>query len=100
MSTFRDIAHTLSRELGIYRRALAHPRTGWAPRLLLTAALAYFVLPIDILPDFIPVIGQLDDLLIVPGLIWLALRLIPGDVMAECRQPLPTATTMQDEATG
>jgi uncharacterized membrane protein YkvA (DUF1232 family) len=86
MPSFRDIGATLKKEIRLYRRAIAHPRTGWAPRLLLAAALAYFVTPIDILPDFIPVVGQLDDLLIVPGLIWLALRLIPPDVLAECRE--------------
>lgn len=76
---------SVQREIGVYRCVLAHPATGWLPRLLLGAALAYFVLPVDIIPGFIPVLGQLDDLLIVPGLVWLALRLIPGNVVAACR---------------
>lgn len=43
------------------------------------------MLPFDLIPDFIPVLGQLDDVLIVPGLIYLALRIVPDDVMAQCR---------------
>ncbi len=85
MQTLKTIYQSVQRELGVYRCVLAHPATGWLPRLLLGAALAYFVLPVDILPDFIPVLGQLDDLLIVPGLVWLALRLIPAEVVVACR---------------
>jgi uncharacterized membrane protein YkvA (DUF1232 family) len=54
--------------------------------LLLGAALAYLVSPVDLVPDFIPVLGQLDDLVIVRGLVWLAMRSIPRDVMAECTE--------------
>jgi uncharacterized membrane protein YkvA (DUF1232 family) len=47
------------------------------------------LLPFDLIPDFLPVIGHLDDLIIVPGLVWLALRLIPPAVMNECRAQKP-----------
>ncbi|MBI5266437.1 MAG: DUF1232 domain-containing protein [candidate division Zixibacteria bacterium] len=76
----------LRTEIQVYRRALNHPRTPRAARWLLGLAVAYLVSPIDIIPDFIPFAGQLDDLVIVPLLVWLALRLIPSEVMAECRQ--------------
>jgi uncharacterized membrane protein YkvA (DUF1232 family) len=64
---------------------LAHPDTPWLARFLLGGAIAYFLTPIDLIPDFIPVVGHLDDILIVPGLIWLAFRLIPADVVESCR---------------
>jgi uncharacterized membrane protein YkvA (DUF1232 family) len=65
---------------------LRHPRTPLFAKILLGLAVAYLLLPFDLIPDFIPVVGQLDDVLIVPGLIYLALKMIPDDVVAECRQ--------------
>ena len=73
------------RELAYYRALLAHPRTPTISRCLLAGAIAYFVSPIDLIPDFIPVFGQLDDLLIVPGLICAAFAFIPPSVKKECR---------------
>jgi uncharacterized membrane protein YkvA (DUF1232 family) len=75
----------LKRELCYYRALLTHPGTPWISRALLGAAIAYFVSPIDLIPDFIPILGQLDDLLIVTGLIRTALAFIPADVKTECR---------------
>jgi uncharacterized membrane protein YkvA (DUF1232 family) len=62
-----------------------HPRTPWYAKLLAGAVVAYALSPIDLIPDFIPVLGYLDDLIIVPAGIVLAVRLVPGDVLAECR---------------
>ena len=76
----------LKSEVKVYQRALNHPRTPKAAKWLLGIALVYLISPIDIIPDFIPFAGQLDDLVIIPVLVWFALRLIPSDVMAECRQ--------------
>jgi len=75
----------MSQEIDFYRRVLAHPRTPRLSRLLLAVAVAYAVSPIDLIPDFIPVVGHLDDLVILPLLVWLAVRGIPKEVMAECR---------------
>ncbi|MBC7869617.1 MAG: DUF1232 domain-containing protein [Chitinophagaceae bacterium] len=72
-------------ELNVYRLFLKHDNTPGLARVLLGAAIAYFVSPIDLIPDAIPVLGQLDDLLIVPGLVALALRMVPKEVMEECR---------------
>lgn len=69
----------------MYRRMMVHERTPLASKILLGAAIGYFLSPIDLIPDFVPVLGQLDDLLIVPGLLFLALRFVPADVVAECR---------------
>jgi uncharacterized membrane protein YkvA (DUF1232 family) len=57
----------------------------WYARLLAIAVAGYALSPIDLIPDFIPVIGYADDLIIVPLGIWLVVTLIPKDVMAECR---------------
>ena len=79
------LAQAFKRELALYRCALRHPDTPWPARALLALAVGYALLPFDLIPDFLPVIGHLDDLIIVPGLVWLALRLIPPDVIKDCR---------------
>ena len=81
----QSFARTLRREIGVYRRVLRHPRTPWTAKLLLGLALGYLLLPFDLIPDFLPVVGHLDDAVIVPGLIWLAVKLVPAEVLAECR---------------
>lgn len=67
--------------------ALAYhdPRTPWAARLTAALVVAYALSPIDLIPDFIPVLGYLDDLIVLPLGIALAIRLIPPQVMADCR---------------
>ncbi|SPA24617.1 YkvA family protein [Cupriavidus taiwanensis] len=62
-----------------------HPGTPWAARLLGALVVAYAFSPIDLIPDFIPVLGYLDDVLLVPLGIWLTLRMIPATVKDECR---------------
>jgi len=66
--------------------AFKDPRTPTLARMIIIFAVAYAVSPIDLIPDFIPILGQLDDLLILPALILLAIRLIPPDVYARCRR--------------
>ncbi len=65
--------------------ALRHPGTPWWVKLLAFVVVAYALSPIDLIPDFIPVLGYLDDAILLPGLIWLALRLLPAPVHEECR---------------
>lgn len=62
-----------------------HSRTPWHAKALGVFVVAYALSPIDLIPDFIPVLGYLDDVLLLPGLIWLAIRLLPPDVLQECR---------------
>lgn len=86
MGRLRDVAARLKHELAVYRLVLGHPRTPLLARALLGLAVGYALLPFDLIPDFIPVLGHLDDLVIVPLLVILALKLIPDDVIGECRQ--------------
>jgi uncharacterized membrane protein YkvA (DUF1232 family) len=82
----RTAVKRVRREVRVWSLVLKDPRTPRVSKVLLGAALAYLVSPMDLVPDFIPVLGQLDDLVIVRGLVWLAMRSIPRDVMVECRE--------------
>ena len=81
----RELRRTFKRELNTYQLVLKDTRTPRAAKLLLEMAVGYALLPFDLIPDFIPVIGHLDDAIIVPGLVWLALRQIPAEVVADYR---------------
>ena len=85
MQTIKARARELKRETYALYLAVRDPRTPWYARALAGAVVAYALSPIDLIPDFIPVIGYLDDLIVVPLGIALALKLIPAQVMADCR---------------
>lgn len=76
----------LRREVRAIYLAYRDPRVPWYARLFAGAVVAYAFSPIDLIPDPIPVIGYLDDLVLVPLGIMLALKMIPAEVMAECRE--------------
>ena len=65
--------------------AVGHRRTPWYAKLLVAGLVAYIVTPVDLVPDFVPVLGLVDDILFIPPALWLARQLVPGDVLAECR---------------
>ncbi len=85
LQRLRTWARGIKREGVALWFASRDPRTPWAVRLLCVAVVAYALSPIDLVPDFIPVLGYLDDVLLLPGLMWLALRLLPPGLLAECR---------------
>ena len=66
--------------------ACQHSKMPWTLRFLAGFVVAYALSPIDLIPDFIPVLGYMDDVLLLPALIWLAIRLMPTDVLADCRK--------------
>lgn len=70
----------------VYRLALADPRTPRRGKFYIGLALVYIVSPLDLIPDWIPVIGWLDELVVVPLLLAMARRAIPEEVLADCRR--------------
>ena len=62
-----------------------HPDTPWYAKALGLLVVAYALSPIDLVPDFIPVLGLVDDILLLPALIWLTVRLLPPAVLSACR---------------
>lgn len=85
METLKTWAKALKRDVVALWIAARDPRTPWAAKALAGAVAAYALSPIDLIPDFIPILGYVDDLLIVPAGIWLAIRLIPAPLMDEFR---------------
>ena len=81
----RDWARRVKRDGVTLWFAGRHPGTPWLAKALGVFVVAYALSPIDLVPDFIPVLGYLDDVLLLPALIWLAIRLLPPEVLAECR---------------
>jgi uncharacterized membrane protein YkvA (DUF1232 family) len=82
----KRLARSFRRELEIYQQVLADSRTPIQAKILLGLAVGYLCMPFDLIPDFLPVIGHLDDIIIVPALVYLALRFIPPELVAEHRR--------------
>ena len=87
-SIIRRILGLIRRELKLYRILIKDSRTPRTSRLLLAAALAYAFSPLDLLPNVIPIIGFIDDLIIIPILVCLDLRNIPKTLVLESRTRL------------
>ncbi len=83
MGKLKAKASELKRQIRISRLLLSDKRTPIKAKIFIYSAIFYLLLPIDIIPDFIPVIGQLDDLLIVPFLLGLAYKSIPKNLIKE-----------------
>ena len=79
-------AGRLTRDIVALRLAARDPRVPWYAKLLAAFVAAYALSPIDLIPDFLPVLGQLDDLILVPIGVWAVVKLIPAPVMADLRE--------------
>jgi uncharacterized membrane protein YkvA (DUF1232 family) len=89
----KNIFKLFKSELNLYRALIADPRTPTSGKLILWLIIAYIFMPFDIIPDFIPVLGQLDEIILIPILIIIALRFIPKDLVKEHRSTLKVTET-------
>jgi uncharacterized membrane protein YkvA (DUF1232 family) len=86
LGKLKNLATGLKTETLTLYFAARDPRTPWCAKMLIACVVAYALSPIDLIPDFIPLLGYLDDLLLLPIGIYLALKLIPPAVLTESRQ--------------
>ncbi len=85
IDSLKQWARRIKRDAVMLWFARRHPETPFFAKALCFIAVAYALSPIDLIPDFIPVLGLLDDALLLPALIWLAVRLLPEHVVRACR---------------
>lgn len=85
LKTLKQRARDLKAETYALSFAARHPQTPWYAKLFVAGIVAYAFSPIDLIPDFVPVLGYLDDLVLLPLGIALAMQMIPPSVLAECR---------------
>ena len=81
----KKIAAKLKAEFKFYQRLQQHPETPKLAKALLWLAIGYVLMPFDLIPDFLPVIGQLDELVVIPLLLYLALKLTPQEIIEACK---------------
>jgi uncharacterized membrane protein YkvA (DUF1232 family) len=85
IENWKKRAKDLKRETYALYLAYRDPRVPWYAKVVCACTVGYALSPIDLIPDFIPILGYLDDLIIVPAGLALAIKLIPEEVMCECR---------------
>ncbi|MGC8764703.1 MAG: YkvA family protein [Brevinematia bacterium] len=81
----KERSKALKKEIKVIYFAYQNPDLNLLPKIIIVITLGYALSPVDLIPDFIPVLGYLDDLIIIPALIILSLRLIPKDIIKEAR---------------
>lgn len=86
LDRFQTRVRSLCDETVALSLAARHPDTPWYAKLFIAAIVAYAVSPIDLIPDFIPILGYLDDLVLIPLGVAVTIRMIPRHVMAESRE--------------
>ena len=98
--TLRERVHALRVDAHAVWLSVRDPRVPWYAKLLGLIVTGYALSPIDLIPDFVPVLGLLDDLILIPAGIWLMLRLIPDEVFAEHRATAEVASHRPVSRTG
>ena len=82
----KSIGRNLKNEIDFYRALSKDNRVPTISKILIASAIFYFLLPFDLIPDVIPVIGHIDDLVIIPLLLYVALKFVPIEVLEETRK--------------
>lgn len=85
IDSLKQRSRTMKRDVMALWIAYRDPRTPWYAKVFSAVVVAYALSPIDLVPDFVPVLGYLDDLILIPAGVTLALKMIPAEVMAEAR---------------
>ena len=86
LQSLKDWAKSLKKQIIMLWFASKHPQMPWFPKVIAVVAVAYAFSPIDLIPDFIPILGLLDEAIILPMLIWLAVRFTPQQVILDAEQ--------------
>ncbi|GAK55976.1 hypothetical protein U27_02937 [Candidatus Vecturithrix granuli] len=86
LATLKTKSKHLKKEITAIYYAYQHPKVSRLPRMIMLFTLGYALSPVDLIPDFIPIFGYLDDLIILPALISLSIKLIPQDILDESRK--------------
>ena len=97
-SGWTERARRLKVELYALYLAARHPQTPWYAKLVVAGFVAYAVTPVDLVPDAIPILGMVDDLIFVPLAIAAAVRFVPAPVLAECRARADERMALQQPA--
>lgn len=90
MERLKAVGNSLGRDLKVYRSVLKDKRTPTISKIALGLAVGYALLPFDLIPDWIPVIGHLDDVIIVPLLVIIGLKFMPKEIIEEYREKFLT----------
>jgi uncharacterized membrane protein YkvA (DUF1232 family) len=85
LAHLKERASRLKTETYALYLAARHPGTPWYAKLLVAGIVAYALSPIDLIPDFVPILGYLDELVLIPLGIALAIKMIPSSILEECR---------------
>ncbi|MFJ7565385.1 YkvA family protein [Herminiimonas sp. NPDC097707] len=94
--TIRMWARRIKRDVMVLWFARKHPDTPLLAKVICVLAVLYALSPIDLVPDFVPILGYVDDMLLLPALIWLAVRLLPSHVLVSCREQANDWMSRQD----
>ena len=94
LAKLKAAAAALKQNLVALHLAARDPRTPWYAKALVVCVIAYAVSPIDLIPDVVPIVGYLDDLLLLPLGIYVAMKFIPAEVLADCRNRAAMGATL------